>query len=210
VTADVDLLATESGASVSAVCRALEVPRSTVYVRRKGEPSDRAVETAELDVEISSVFNESEGRYGSPRVYKELKRRGKRHALKRIAKRMKSLNLRARRPKRYRRTTQADSSHMPAENLLDRRFNWPLPNQAWVGDITYVWTATGWGYLAILVDLCTRAIVGWAVGSHCDTALALRALDVAVARHQPPRGLFTIPTEEARTRPVTTASEPVT
>ncbi len=190
MTADVHLLATEADASVAAVCRELGQPRSTVYARRKSAPSERAVETAHLDVEIASVFNESKGRYGSPRVHAELKLRGKRHARKRIAKRMRTLNLQARRPKRFRRTTQADSSHVPAENLLARRFSWPLPNQAWVGDITYVWTAAGWAYLAILLDLCTRSIVGWAVGDHCDTSLALRALESAVARHRPPPGIL--------------------
>ena len=67
---------------------------------------------------------------------------------------------------------------------------WPEPNQAWVGDITYVWTLAGWAYLAVLVDLCTRRIVGWAVSAHCDTELALRALTNAVARHRPAPGLL--------------------
>lgn len=184
------LIASETNSSVSAVCRALELPRSTVYEQRNRAPSPRVEQTAQLDVEITAVFKENKGRYGSPRVQKELTRRGKRVARKRVAKRMRDLALKARQPKRYRRTTQADATHIPAENVLNRRFNWPRPCQAWAGDITYVWTAGGWAYLAILVDLCTRAIVGWAVSNHCDTALALRALDVAVARHHPPRGLI--------------------
>jgi transposase InsO family protein len=103
---------------------------------------------------------------------------------------MRALGLRARRPRRFRRTTQADPSHAPAPNVLDRRFHWEKPNQAWTGDITYIWTLAGWVYLAILVDLCTRKIVGWAVSRNCDTALALRALDAAVAMHRPPPGLL--------------------
>lgn len=190
MTADAHLIAAESQCSVAAVCRALELPRSTVYARRKGTPSNRAVQTAQLDVEITAVFKQNEGRYGSPRVHRELKRRGKHLARKRIAKRMKALDLRARRPKRFRRTTQANNSHVPAPNVLDRRFNWPLPNQAWSGDITYVWTQAGWAYLAILLDLCTRAIVGWAVGTQCDTTLALQALKAAIARHHPLPGLI--------------------
>lgn len=175
---------------MAAVCRALELPRSTVYDQRNRPPSPRAKQTAQLDVEIAAVFKENKGRYGSPRVQKELKRRGKGVGRKRVAKRMQEMALRARRPKRYRRTTQADTSHVPAENILNRRFDWPQPCQAWVGDITYVWTVAGWAYLALLVDLCNRGIVGWAVSNHCDTALALRALDAAVARHRPGHGLI--------------------
>jgi transposase InsO family protein len=74
--------------------------------------------------------------------------------------------------------------------MLDRRFVWPKPNQAWAGDITYLWTASGWVYLAILVDLCTRAIVGWATSRRCDTELALACFDSAVARHAPDAGLL--------------------
>jgi transposase InsO family protein len=103
---------------------------------------------------------------------------------------MRALGLCARRPKHFRRTTQSDRSHTPAPNLLARRFNWEVPNRAWAGDITYVWTAEGWCYLALLVDLCTRAIVGWALSDRCDTNLALRALDTAVARHRPAAGLL--------------------
>lgn len=129
-------IATETNSSVAAVCRALELPRSTVYEQRNRRPSSRAKQTAQLDVEITAVFNENKARYGSPRVQNELKRRGRRVARKRVAKRMQELNLKARRPKRYRRTTQADDTHVPAENVLDRRFNWPRPCQAWAGDIS--------------------------------------------------------------------------
>ena len=190
MTADVTRLADESKSSIAAVCRVLEVPRSSVYARRSRPISARARDTAELDVDIAAVHAESERRYGSPRVQRELQRRGRSVSRKRIATRMRLLGLRARRPKRFRRTTQADPSHAPAPNLLDRRFQWSKPNQAWVGDITFVWTQQGWAYLAILVDLCTRAIVGWAVGRDCDTELALRCLNAAVALHRPPPGLM--------------------
>ena len=78
-----------------------------------------------------------------------------------------------------------------APNILARHFDiWERPNRAWVGDITYIWTRTGWAYLAVIVDLCTRGIVGWSLSAHCDAALALQALDAAVARHQPGPGLL--------------------
>lgn len=103
---------------------------------------------------------------------------------------MRELGLHALRPKRFRRTTQADPTKAPASNILARRFTWERPNQAWVGDVTYLWTAMGWTYVAILVDLCTRTIVGWAVSRHCDTDLTLRALDNAFASQGYPEGVL--------------------
>lgn len=190
MTADVHLLAHETKTSVAAVCRVLELPRSTMYSRQNRKTSQRAKDTAELDVAIKAVHEENKGRYGSPRVHQALRRSGKRVGCKRVATRMRVMGLTARRPKRFRRTTEANPNHVPAPNLLDRQFDWSRPDQAWVGDITYIWTLAGWVYLAIMVDLCTRGIVGWAVGQHCDTSLALRALDVAVARRRPQRGLL--------------------
>lgn len=190
MTADVHLLADETKTSVAAVCRVLGVPRSTVYSRRNRKPSQRAQETAALDVAIRAVHSENKGRYGSPRVHRVLLRNGHHVGRKRVEKRMRALELCGRRSKRFRRTTMADPKHIPAPNILDRRFDWARPDQAWVGDITYIWTLTGWVYLATMIDLCTRAIVGWAVSRHCDTVLALRALNAAVARRKPPRGLL--------------------
>jgi transposase InsO family protein len=100
---------------------------------------------------------------------------------KRIAASMRRQRLVAARPKRFRGTTEADPSKVPAPNLLQRNFHRDRPNKAWVGDITAIWTQAGWAYAALLVDLCTRRIVGWAVSSSCDTNLALRALDQAEA-----------------------------
>jgi transposase InsO family protein len=190
MTADVHLLADETNTSVAAVCRTLGVPRSTAYARRRSRPSKRARETVALDVAVRAVHAESKGRYGSPRVHRQLRRLGQRVGKKRVEARMRALGLCARRPKRFRVTTQADSAHTPAPNELDRQFDGWQPDRVWVGDITYVWTLTGWVYLAIMVDLGTRAIVGWHVSNHCDTQLALRALDNAVARRRPPRGLL--------------------
>lgn len=182
-------VAKEAGTSVALACRALEVSRSTAYAQRDRKPSDRDSETAELDVAIRAVFEASKGWYGSPRVYEELVAQGYKTSRKRVAQRMKALGLRARRPKRFRKTTQADGSPV-APNLLDRQFSGYAKNEVWVGDVTYVWTLRGWLYLAILVDLGTRGIVGWATSDHCDTDLCLLALERAVARHHPPAGLL--------------------
>ena len=188
MTADVHLLADETKTSVAAVCRAFELPRSTVYARRKRPMSKRERANVCLDVDVAAIHVESEKRYGSPRIYRALKRQGRKISRKRVAQRMRILGLHARRPKRFRRTTEADPSKVPAPNLLDRDFDGWLPDQAWVADITYIWTLLGWVYLAIVVDLGTRAIVGWAVSKHCDTKLALGALNAAVARRRPPPG----------------------
>lgn len=190
MTVDVRRFASEAGASISAVCRTLDLPRSTVYARENARLSARAADTVELDAEIREVFDDSGKRYGSPRVHRELRRQGRRVGRKRIAARMRALGLAARRRKRFSRTTAANPDHVPAPNLLDRRFDWSEPNKAWVGDITYILTRAGWTYLALLVDLCTRRIVGWAVSQRCDTELALEALRRAVARERPGPGLL--------------------
>ena len=190
MTADVHLLADETNTSVSAVCRALELPRSSVYARRNRIPSRRARDTAALDIEIAAAHAQSKKRYGSPRVHQQLQRQGRRVGRKRVEARMRAQGLSARRPKRFRRTTRADAKHTPAPNVLNRQFHRDSPNEAWVGDISFVWTHEGWVYLAILVDLCTRAIVGWSVSRSCDAALARKCLENAVARQQPPPGLL--------------------
>jgi len=188
--ADVHSLATETRSPVSAVCRALDLPRSTVYARRDRLPCQRAKDNEALDVEIAAIHAESKRRYGSPRIHRALRRRGRKVSRKRVEARMRHQKLWGRRPRRFRRTTVADEKHAAIPNVLDRRFQWPEPNQAWVGDITYLWTREGWVYLAILVDLCTRVIVGWATSRHCDAALALTCLDVAVSRHSPSKGMI--------------------
>ncbi len=190
MTADVVRLAMGIPAPIAAVCRALDVPRSTVYAQRKRPPSRRDAEQAQLDVEVAAIHRQRKGRYGSPRVHKEMRAKGWRIGKKRVEASMRKQQIRGRRPKRFRRTTEANPAHVPAPNILNREFTAQRPNEVWVGDITYVWTMAGWAYAALLIDLCTRKIVGWAVGDHCDTKLALRALNAAVARHRPGPGLL--------------------
>jgi len=189
VSAVVFRVAKEAEQSVAKVCRALNVSRSTLYARRTRPPSRRSRETAAIDLEVKAAFDEHRGRYGSPRLHRELHERGRRVSRKRVARRMKELGLRARRPTRYRVTTQADGSPV-APNLLARRFDGHAPNEVWVGDVTYIWTLEGWLYLAILIDLGTRGIVGWATSEWCDTSLCLLALERAVARYHPSKGLM--------------------
>lgn len=190
MTADVHLLADETRTSVAAVCRALELPRSSVYARRNRPISRRAQDTALLDVEVTAVHRGSKQRYGSPRVHRALRRQGRRVSRKRVEARMRALGLRSKRTKRFRRTTESDAAHAPSPNLLNRQFAKAVPHEAWCADITFIWTEQGWVYLALMIDLCTRSIVGWAVSERCDTELALRCLNRAVARHRPGPGLL--------------------
>ena len=190
MTADVHLLAKDTKSSVAAVCRALELPRSSVYERRSRQPSRRAQDTALLDVEVTALHEESKQRYGSPRIHRALRRQGRNVGRKRVEARMRALGLRSKRVKAFRRTTQANDAHAASPNLLNRQFARATPHEAWCGDIAFIRTEQGWTYLALLVDLCTRSIVGWAVSEHCDTELALRCLNKAVARHHPDPGLL--------------------
>ena len=142
-----------------------------------------------LSVHIVAAFNVGRGAYGSPRVHEELKAAGFDVSRKRVARLMAELGLEGRRKRRFKATT--DSKHdMPiAENILDRNFEVDAPDVAWVTDITYVWTAEGWLYLAAILDLFSRRVVGFAMSERIDRALVLEALRAAVGRRVPNAGL---------------------
>ncbi len=190
VAADIDLIVSQAESSIAHVCRQIGWARSNYYERKSRPPSSRDIDNAKLDVELKAAFVEHRARYGAPRLYHEIaERRGKRVGRHRIARRLRALGLRASLPKRFRRTSQSNPEHKPAENLVQREFTAQAPDTTWSGDITYIWTASGWAYLALLMDLCTRMIVGWAVSSTCDEALAREALENAIARRRPGAGL---------------------
>jgi putative transposase len=171
------------------MCKQLEVSRSGYYAWRKRAPSQRRRDDEVLASEVAAVHRESKGRYGSPRVYEELKARGRRTSRKRVARLMQSQALEGRRRRRFRRTTDSNHSSPIAENLLERDFRASAPNQVWVTDITYLWTGEGWLYLSAILDLYSRIVVGWALSEHIDTKLCLRALDMAVKARRPAPGL---------------------
>jgi len=176
--------------SVSALCRILGVTRQGYYAWASREPSARLASDAELQGSVERVFKESRGTYGSPRVREQLQREGIRTSKRRVERAMRSLGLVARQHRRYVRTTLADGSHPVAPNALDRNFSATAPNKRWVTDISYVWTDEGWAYLAVILDLYSRAVVGWALGDSLSTQLPLAALDAAVRRRRPERGLL--------------------
>lgn len=165
---------------VRMMCRVLGVSRSGYYAWARRGPSQRSIEDANLVAEIRGVYDEYQGRYGSPRIHQELRERRTFVGRKRVARLMRAQGLRARAPKRFRRTTDSNHSDPIAPNLLAREFSTPGPDVAWVGDITYLWTGEGWLYLAVLIDLYSRRVVGWSMADHLRTELALGALEMAL------------------------------
>lgn len=165
---------------VTVLCEALEVSRSGFYAWQRRPASARATEDARLVDEIVAAHGKSGERYGSPRVHRALRRKGVRVGEKRVARLMREKGLEGRRKRRFKRTTDSNHTNPIAPNLLARDFEPAGPNQAWAGDVTYIATGEGWSYLAVLLDLFSRRVVGWAMSSSNDTSLALDALRRAV------------------------------
>lgn len=154
------------------------------------EPSRRDREEAELLVQIKASHEESKRTYGSPRVWQDLKAAGVRCGRHRVARLMRKHGVRAQVKGRFIATTDSKHELPVAENLLDRQFESEAPNARWTADITYVWTTEGWLYLAVLLDLFSRRVVGWAMDKHIDRTLVQRALTAALAQRKPPQGLL--------------------
>jgi transposase InsO family protein len=183
------IAAEKAWAPVATLCRVLEVSRSGFYAWEDRDPSKRSMDDDKLVVEIVAIHKASRETYGSPRVHMELQAMGIAVSRKRVARLMRTLGLESPRKKRFKATT--DSKHdMPvAENVLDRKFEVEAPDLAWVTDITYVWTDEGWLYLAAILDLFSRRVVGFAMSARIDRALVLQALRHAAGRRLPDAGL---------------------
>jgi transposase InsO family protein len=144
----------------------------------------------ELTKQIETVYEESYGTYGSPRIYQELKVQGVACSENRIARLMRLRDLQAKQTKRYKATTKRNKRHPVAPNLLKQDFTVEHPDRIWLGDITYIPTAEGWLYLAVILDLYTRRIVGWAMAARMTAALTMQALLMALQRRRPEAGLL--------------------
>ena len=175
---------------IAALCRVLGVTRQGYYAFTRRPTSPRARRESELVDRVRRVFEESHGRYGSPRVIAQLEREGIRVGKRRVERIMRGLGLSASRPRRTRATTRANERHAVEGNVLARDFTASRPDERWVTDITYVWTDEGWSYLAVLIDLCSRAVVGWSLDDSLSTRLPLSALEMAVVRRRPTVGLL--------------------
>jgi putative transposase len=150
----------------------------------------RAQEDAALKVEIRAAHAASGKRYGSPRIHADLKADDQHVGRKRVARLMREEGIEGQRKRRFRVTTDSRHSHPIAANQLNRNFTAPAPNKIWVTDITYIWTREGWIYLAAILDLFSRRVVGWSMDSRIDRALALDALGMALKTRRPEPGLL--------------------
>jgi transposase InsO family protein len=175
---------------VAMLSKVLEVSRQGYYAYARRPPSARVVREAELSEAIRDVFVESGETYGSPRVLRELQNRGFSVSKRRVERAMRGMGLTPPVPRRHRKTTVGDPAHPVAPNELARDFKATRPNERWVTDITYVWTDEGWAYLAAILDLFSRAVVGWAIAPTLSTTLPLAALDAALRRRRPGQGLL--------------------
>lgn len=168
----------------------LLIERSGYYAWLKREGGKRVLSNRELDQKIIAIFNAHKSRYGVKRITHELHDKGETCSKNRVARRMKHLNLRARAKKKFKITTDS-KHHLPvASNLLNRDFTATAPNQKWVSDITYVWTDEGWLYLATVIDLYSRAVIGWSIQSTMTRQLVADALRMALWRRGFPRGVL--------------------
>ena len=175
--------------SVEVLCRVLDVSRAGYYAWKRRRPSRRSVDDAGLGAQISEIHAKSRRTYGSPRIQDALQKRGHRVGRKRVARLMRERALRAKKARRFRVTTDSSHSNAVADNVLGRDFTAKAPDRVWVGDITYIWTREGWLYLAVLLDVFSRRVVGWSMGRSLSTKLALDALRMALRRRRPARGL---------------------
>ena len=151
---------------VAILCEVLGVSRSGYYDWARRPESRQAAADRVLAAEIRATHADSRGRYGSPRVHAALRAQGRRVGRKRVARLMRGMGLSARRGRRFRCTTDSRHAFPVAPNLLDRDFTAAAPDRVWLADLTYLWTAEGWLYLAVVLDLCTRRVVGWAMADH--------------------------------------------
>lgn len=174
---------------VRVLCRALHVSPSGYYAWKARPEPRRAREDRRLGVLTRAAHEQSRGTYGSPRVHAELRAQGERVSRKRVIRLMQAQNLRGRTRRRFVRTTDSRGTLAPAPNLLARDFEASAPNRRWVGDVTYLRTPEGFLYLAAILDLFSRFVVGWSISPLNDRHLALRALDMAVRRRAPEPGL---------------------
>jgi putative transposase len=174
---------------IARLCRVLQVARAGYYAWRRRGPSPRAQADATLTRELVRLHDQSRTTYGAPRLHADLAAAGQRVGRKRVARLLRLAGLRGvSRRRAVPKTTIADPAAVPAANVLQRQFVAAAPNRCWVGDLTYLPTDEGWLYLASLLDVHSRRVVGFALADHLRTELALGALDLALGQRQPEPG----------------------
>lgn len=174
--------------SVRRICEVLELPRSSYYHAARPTATQRSDE--ELGLLVEAIFVRHCGRYGHRRIWAELRDQGMPCGLERVARLMRQRGLRAIQPKNYVPRTSDGRADKPSGNLLAGQPLPDLPDQVWAGDLTFIPTERGWLYLAVIIDLCTRRIVGWSLAAHMRAELVNQALEQALATRRPQRGLI--------------------
>jgi len=177
--------------SIQDACQALQVPRSSYYAWLRRRPGQREIANQRLQRELVRLFDQNRKLYGSPRMTVSLRQAGISCARNRVARHMRALHLKARQKRAFRpKTTDSKHSNPIAPNLLAATPRPKTLNQIWTGDITYIFTAQGWLYLAAVMDLYSRKIVGWATSSSLETSLVKEALQQALVDRRPAAGLL--------------------
>jgi transposase InsO family protein len=180
----------EENHAVALMCRVLKVSRSGYYDWRNRPLSARAQANQRLTDDIRRIHQEHKGRVGAPRVTRHLHEEGQRVGKNRVAHLMNSEGLRAKAAHKYKATTNSNHNLPVAPNLLEQDFSATAPNQKWVSDITYIATDEGWLYLAVVLDLHSRLVVGWAMSERMTAKLVCDALQMALWRRKRPRGVI--------------------
>jgi len=174
---------------VTILCQVMEVSRSGFY-HYCNNLKKSAPEEIGLINRIKAIFKEHREQYGSRRIHRQLKDEGYQVGRYKVRRIMRELDLKARAPKRYKVTTDSQHTFPVASNLLDREFEVDSPNKVWTTDITYIWTLEGWMYLAVVLDLFSRQVVGWAIDKRMKKQLTIDALSMAYWRRKPSPGLL--------------------
>jgi putative transposase len=167
------------------MCKVLNVARSGYYKWLQGKDSIRSKENEELSAKIQQIHQSSRQSYGSPRIHAALQAEGLRIGRRRVMRLMAKLGIFAHPKRKFKVTTDSKHALPIAENLLDRNFLVTEPDRSWVADITYIWTSQGWLYLAVVIDLFSRRVVGWSMAEHMRTDLVLTALQAALGHRTP-------------------------
>ena len=172
------------------LCRLLQVSVSGFYAWRNRGPSQRQLDDMVLLAHVRAAFRRSRESYGAERVHHELAENGIEVGRHRVARLMRGNGLSPKRKQKFKKTTDSQHNKAVASNLLDQNFSAEAPNEKWAADISYIWTAQGWLYLAVMLDLYSRRVIGWAVGARMTSDLPLRALNRAIGLRQPGAGVI--------------------
>ena len=176
---------------VTVLCRVMEVGTSAYYAWcNAATTGNKKQEDQELADKVRQIFTDNKHSFGSRRLSDRLKKQGSAVGRFKTRRIMRELNLNVRYPKRFKVTTDSNHNETISPNSLDRQFQVAKPNQVWTTDITYVWTLQGWLYVAVVIDLFSRQVVGWAIDDHMRTSLCVKALQMAFWRRKPPPGLL--------------------